>query len=342
LASPLRRTLLTSALVFEKEPVQIIAWPKLVEFYPAGVENQAKKMSEVKEDLEALPRHINLENIHENWWSRELSSNQDRLSEFLNWLALCPETRIAVVSHWGFIRGILLAANFHEDLSPRNCCPIVMHFGIPSIVKIYPEYRVQLLPAPQHYNNQQNPLLQQLTEFWEECRSHPDLQMATELGPLHITIIDYIPLPPEELLQVKKCLKSLSEKISLQMPKGFFVQAEEIDIKIGTDIALFIRLTIDSPQLKYISSELKQFPCCDNQGLRKEFTATILRDDQPELLSLPLRVFSPVLEKYPILDAMMKRADNPDWRKYFSEIVWKLCLESRDGEHMAFKLNNYT
>ena len=75
-------------------------------------------------DLLALPRfaRISLDNLGPDWW--HIAGDMSRIRTFLAWLQCCPETRIALVAHWGFIHNLMRLVNCGTHLQLRNCCYI--------------------------------------------------------------------------------------------------------------------------------------------------------------------------------------------------------------------------
>ncbi|CAN0042125.1 unnamed protein product, partial [Phaeothamnion confervicola] len=105
ISSPLTRTLQTACLAFENESTPIIAWPLVTEFFPELPECHGRNKHELEKDerLTSLPRfgQVHLDNVVDEWWG--CAGDETRVESLLSWLRHCPETRIAVVCHWGFI-----------------------------------------------------------------------------------------------------------------------------------------------------------------------------------------------------------------------------------------------
>ncbi|KNC70972.1 hypothetical protein SARC_16496, partial [Sphaeroforma arctica JP610] len=95
----------TACHAFENTCHPVVVWPTVTEFYPEMQEcvGRSKEAIQKCPKLTTLPRFrtVHLENVVGDWW--DISGDETRLDSFLSWLRFCPETRIAVVCHWGFI-----------------------------------------------------------------------------------------------------------------------------------------------------------------------------------------------------------------------------------------------
>eukprot|EP00056_Hartaetosiga_gracilis_P003452 m.63806 g.63806 ORF g.63806 m.63806 type:complete len:395 (-) comp11461_c2_seq2:26-1210(-) len=123
-SSPLTRALQTSCLAFERTSQPIIAWPTVTEFYPHMPECQGRNREELEKMLllTSMSRFesVQMHGVHDNWW-HAAGDKKTRLSMFFNWLASCPETKVAVVCHWGFINEALKVAGAQNRLELHNC-----------------------------------------------------------------------------------------------------------------------------------------------------------------------------------------------------------------------------
>ncbi len=124
IVSPLRRTLQTACLAFAHTTHPLIAWPLVTEFWGESPECQGQNVADLRADplLASLPRFrtVTLDNVEDGWWA--ISNDKWRLHSFMSWLRCCPETRIAVVCHWGVIHNLLTLAHHGEPLAINNCC----------------------------------------------------------------------------------------------------------------------------------------------------------------------------------------------------------------------------
>lgn len=119
LTSPLRRCLQTACLMFAEFPkTKIVAWAVITELFPDRPESQGRPPDQIANcpDLKDLPRfkEIEIGHLAAEWWS--VSGDKLRIQEFIDWISCCPQTRIAVVSHFGFINEVLK----HQGCALRN------------------------------------------------------------------------------------------------------------------------------------------------------------------------------------------------------------------------------
>lgn len=313
----------------------------------------AFKVSENKSDLEALPRSVVLENLSDGWWSHDLAANTARISEFLNWLAGSPLTRIAVFCHWGVVRQFLDLLQYRQTLEILNAIPISVRFAPHEIIPSHREYSVRLQPSLTDRRNIENLLLRQLAEFYDECRSHLELQTSTELGPPHITLVEFWPLSPDHLQQVRQKMSEYRTMLeSLDPEDGNFwkISNNNVSINVQSDKALFVTVKIQNDQqpqssigqLQNLLSLMKSLDCYKATNVvRSSFHVSILRDDKPEGKSLKIEEFSKVSAKYPLVHQMffpLPNGDAGNWRQHFENIVWNLSILSKEGEHMDFPL----
>lgn len=133
IVSPLSRTIQTFCYAFDKHPklknietpdIEITVSPLVCEFYLHYQECQGRNKQQLLEDeklkaLRLFPTLIpTLSKISKNWWN--IGDNTDRLTQFSAFIRSCAATKIAVVSHWGFIHNIFLKAN-NISIRPSNC-----------------------------------------------------------------------------------------------------------------------------------------------------------------------------------------------------------------------------
>lgn len=138
--SPLTRAIQTACKAFEQESCPIYAWPVLTEMYPDMPECQGRNRSELEKSLliTSLKKYkdVRFDAVTKNWWY--IAGEHDkRLLTFFSWLASCPETRIALVSHWGFLCTALEErARTRTALELHNCCHIRTLWKVPTILPL--------------------------------------------------------------------------------------------------------------------------------------------------------------------------------------------------------------
>ena len=100
------------------------------EFWPQDPENQGRDPEALAADsrLLALPafRCVRLQGVPADWWAG--SADLGRLQVFLDFLRSLPHRRIAVVTHYGFVRNLLLFAGHPQPVALRNCGWIRTHW----------------------------------------------------------------------------------------------------------------------------------------------------------------------------------------------------------------------
>eukprot|EP01127_Copromyxa_protea_P019728 TRINITY_DN646_c0_g1_i3.p1 TRINITY_DN646_c0_g1~~TRINITY_DN646_c0_g1_i3.p1 ORF type:complete len:336 (+),score=33.76 TRINITY_DN646_c0_g1_i3:427-1434(+) len=330
----------TASLGLNGTKVPIIAWPLVTEFYPEGNENKAFPLSQNIPFFESLPSYISHESLHEDWWSPTLCGDESRVGKFLNWLSVCPESRVAIFTHWGFIRRLLQEVNFHDSYSPDNCTPIEIRFGPSRLLIDAPQYAIMVLPSS---TNQNNELLAQISGFYEYCQNHPVLQTATGIGPMHISVADFWPLTDEDREKLRLKLFELAKVF--QGPNAPPLLEPATSTAVEMEKALFVRLDVMSAFLEQLrrtltSAELGLYTGSE-YVVRRTFHISLLRDDKPAGKSFVLSDFSEALEKYPLVEKMFTgngEATDEEWNKCMQEIRWTLMLTSQTGEVMKFRL----
>mmetsp|Transcript_1339 Transcript_1339/g.4822 ORF Transcript_1339/g.4822 Transcript_1339/m.4822 type:complete len:475 (+) Transcript_1339:147-1571(+) len=232
ICSPLTRTIQTACLAFEKElRTPIISWPEVAEYYGELPECQGRPLSVLREDPQLLElkrfSDVSLAYIDAPedvaWWHR--ADDRGRLARFLSWLSNAPETRIAVVTHWGFIRLLMDYVNCSEELELKNCTfvgtlwkrsaavPITVEKKTAGKLRLKlkkPErhYGVVLVPAASTGADQQEygwvpPLLSELNSFFREAAANERFAGAKSLragGMPYCTLAAMIPFATAEQL----------------------------------------------------------------------------------------------------------------------------------------------
>ncbi len=230
--SPLTRSIQTACIAFEKETSSpILAWSICTEFQPQYPESQGRVVDELKADesMTSLPRFkdLCLNNVVGKWWAS--AGEYSRVHAFLAWLRFTPLSRIAVVSHSGFIRALVRAARFGGELSLHNCSWLSTRWHTSSLQR-HPSAsaEAQESPAKREYSVWLEPdttvrceLLSEMRRFLEGVREHGKLSQATFFRPgreladygdnignvFHVTICDFVPLYFEDLVELGQALR---------------------------------------------------------------------------------------------------------------------------------------
>eukprot|EP00055_Hartaetosiga_balthica_P017795 m.123250 g.123250 ORF g.123250 m.123250 type:complete len:489 (+) comp9404_c1_seq9:111-1577(+) len=139
-SSPLTRALQTTCLAFERLSQPIVAWPMVTEFYPHMPECRGRNRDELEQMLLLTTmsrfKDVQMDGVYDQWW-HAAGDRHFRLSSFFQWLATCPETKIAVVCHWGFLNETLLnEAKCQSRLELHNCSWIRTVWSTPISPKV--------------------------------------------------------------------------------------------------------------------------------------------------------------------------------------------------------------
>ncbi len=113
-ASPMKRTLQTTYIIFgdKKEHLPVFVLDTVTEF----TELESKALCDTgshKAVLETLFPHFDFSTISDEWFKKyqaeygHIRNLEPRINEFIEWIQKRPETSIAVVSHHGFLKGLL-------------------------------------------------------------------------------------------------------------------------------------------------------------------------------------------------------------------------------------------
>jgi broad specificity phosphatase PhoE len=332
--SPLRRAMFTATNAFKDVDIPILAWPILTEFYPDGWENRAYKLSEISDEIPLLPRKVIFDACEDEWWSSKLAGDVSRVTNLLSWIAHCPESRIAIVCHYGVIREFLRLVGFQDIFSPRNCSPVECRFSSAPPLPRFPLYTVKIRLTA---NQPKNPFLEQIFALYEECQIDSKLQTASQLGPLHITVADFWPISDDDLQGVIEEIKQLSNEIREQRV-SWNADSNTINLQIEDSTVLFIYIYIVSKTVNNISDRLSKLPCYANStAVRANHTTTLIRDDKPMGKSFHLADFKEKIEKYDLIKRMIFEKDD-EWKTHFAKLKWKIVISSSFGDKMAFPL----
>jgi len=332
--SPLRRAMFTATNAFKDVNIPILAWPILTEFYPDGWENRAFKLSEIAEEIPLLPRPVIFDACEDDWWSPTLSGDVSRVTNLLSWIAHCPESRIAIVCHYGVIREFLRLVGFYDIFSPRNCSPVECRFSSAPPLPRYPQYTIKIRLTA---NQPKNLFLEQIFAFYEECQIDSKLQTASQLGPLHITVADFWPISDDDLQEVTEEIKKLSNEIREQR-ESWNADSNTINLHIEDGTVLFIYIYIVSKTINKISERISKLPCYANSTVvRANHTTTLIRDDKPMGKSFHIADFKEKIEKYDLIKRMIFDQDT-EWKTHFAKLKWKIVISSSLGDKMAFPL----
>ncbi len=311
--SPLTRSIQTACIAFENEiSCPFLAWPLCTEFHPQYPESQGRVAEELKvdENLISLPRFkdVCLNNVVGQWWAS--AADYSRVHAFIAWLRFTPLSRIAVVSHSGFIRAVIRAARFGGELSLRNCSWISTRWAASSLQRhLCASGEAQETPAKKEYSVWLEPdttvrceLLSEMRRFLELVQEHGKLSQATFLRPgyerdysnnvgfaFHVTICDFVPLYFEDVVQLSQALRLSVDKMLSSLPDGkrswtIDMEREEghpsVVLKIEDEKFLHARMIFSSKYLSELVDSLRELRCFDNYplALRKEFRTTLLED----------------------------------------------------------------
>ncbi|EGD74635.1 hypothetical protein PTSG_05999 [Salpingoeca rosetta] len=208
--SPLTRAIQTACIAFAEEKCPIYAWPVITEFYPDMPECQGRNRQDLKSCLmlSALSRFddVRLDGVADNWW-HIAGDRVGRLRTFFNWLSVCPETRIAIVCHWGFINETLnVEARSPLSLQIRNCCSIRTIWSTtatlpsPTLAHLTMRrtYGVVALPSSGGASPLAQQLFTQLQNFVSRLAAHPKLSNLSclryhRLPFIHLASLGHIP-----------------------------------------------------------------------------------------------------------------------------------------------------
>jgi hypothetical protein len=191
------------------------------------------------------------------WWS--IAGDTSRVHAFLAWLRWTPLTRLAVVSHSGWIRALLRAARYGGELSLHNCSYISTrwhpwatydeHSLVPgSPPKSGMEYSVWLLPD----SSARCELLSEMGRFVAAIREDRTLRKASFMSArsgegadegvntFHVTLADFVPLSMEGLVELSQALRLGVDSLISNLPhgvSGWCVGAEpggvqSVDVKV--------------------------------------------------------------------------------------------------------------
>jgi broad specificity phosphatase PhoE len=125
ISSPLRRALQTACIAFSRTNQPPIVISHLcTENWPNSPQNMGNKSERLIDDyhLRSLQRYPTIDwnstnVLNTNWW--EVGDDSKRYSYFAYNLQQCPYSKIAVVSHWGFIKSFMQHAN--QTVALDNC-----------------------------------------------------------------------------------------------------------------------------------------------------------------------------------------------------------------------------
>eukprot|EP00730_Choanoeca_flexa_P004758 TRINITY_DN11795_c1_g3_i16.p2 TRINITY_DN11795_c1_g3~~TRINITY_DN11795_c1_g3_i16.p2 ORF type:complete len:471 (+),score=76.86 TRINITY_DN11795_c1_g3_i16:261-1673(+) len=217
--SPMTRAMQTACLVFEKETAPLIAWPVITEFYPQATECKGRNPSEFSKDpnLTQLSRfaEVQLHGVGDDWW--HVSGNRTgRIQTFLQWLSVCPETRIAIVCHWGFLHELLHLECDQKGLELSNCTHIRTVWESSKLSPLHPHlhqermYGVFLMPSGEAEDDAGRQLYMELREFFRRCANDTLLQNTDTLrwgGNCAIPLTNCHTLPAARLVELKRTLR---------------------------------------------------------------------------------------------------------------------------------------
>ncbi len=311
--SPLTRSIQTTCIAFEKEiSSPLLAWPICTEFHPQYPESQGRVVEELRmdESLTSLSRFKDmcLNNVVGKWWA--LASEYSRVYAFIAWLRFTPLSRIAVVSHSGFIRAVVKAARFGGELSLHNCSWLSTRWHASSLQR-HPlaSGETQEPPARREYSIWLEPdttvrceLLREMREFLEGAKKDGKLSQATFMRSgrdidygdnvghaFHVTICDFVPLYFEDVVQLSQALRLSVDRMLLNLPDGkrsWTIDMERgeghppLTLKIADEKFLHARVIFSSKHLSELVDSLRKLSCFNNYplALRKEFRTTLLED----------------------------------------------------------------
>lgn len=363
ISSPLTRAMQTCCLAFEREIQPIVAWPLVTEFYPEYPETKGRLVEDLRQDtrLTGLKRFgdVHLDNAVGKWWS--CAGDVGRVDTFLNWLHCCPETRIVVVSHWGFLFNVMGAAHYANrgSLALDNCTQLrtVWHPSRTAPQRGLPlpprEYAVWLEP----YRARRNILLEELDALVEACTADEKLSSCSFLKKLagrpHISLTDFLPLGFDAVDLISKILATGGNYLmgngvmdsgmdpkpdipptvryeSWHIPDGTHADngASAVSCRVTQGKTFYAALEFHDARLQALVDEIGVIPQFRENaaGLKAGvFNVTIMMDDRPDARSFSLDDFKSVLdpEKLPLLCSALGISTTPSL-----EQAWRTELSS--------------
>lgn len=159
----------------------------------------------------------------DGWWLNA-GNRIGRLRSFLQWLATTPETRVAIVAHWGFLYELLMV----ECRSPvylelGNCTHVRTIWSAEPTVTIHAPlhgprvYAVHLQPDGTATTPRGRQFHRELKNYFAACARDPLLQNADSMrfgGGFYIELADFRPEPDEvSLLEFRGKLSQLAQTL---------------------------------------------------------------------------------------------------------------------------------
>lgn len=313
IASPLRRALQTACLAFEQESTPVMAWPVVTEFFGEYPECKGRNLQDLRQDpiLGRLSRfsQVNLDNVTPAWWL--ISNDTWRLHTFLSWLRNCPETRVCVVCHWGFIHHLMKLVHCAQELAIHNCGWVesVWH----RVKRPLPEpaarsYAVWLLPVAATNNT----VLSQLTGFMAACKDDPVLAHSTLVtrsnAQLHISLSEFIPLGSALLAELCVAIPQLVSAAMVERGHSWHVSPQTLSLHLDTrHHTTYFALKLASGFLQSLTRAMCSIPGVEELStvIRSTFSTTILVDDRPTGC-LSLNQWEHLVSAYPLLDKLIQ------------------------------------
>ncbi len=326
--SPLTRSIQTACIAFEKETSSpLLAWPMCTEFYPQYPESQGRVVDKLRmdESLTSLPRFKDmcLNNVVGEWWAS--ASEYSRVYAFIAWLRFTPLSRIAVVSHSGFIRAVVKAARFGGELSLHNCSWLSTRWHASSLQRhiLASGETQEETPPLREYSIWLEPdttvrceLLREMRQFLEVVKKDGKLSQAKFVRPghdysndigsaFHVTICDFVPLYFEDVVQLSQALRLSVDRMLSNLPdikRSWTIDMEReeghplITLKIADEKFLHARIIFLSKHLSELVDSVRKLSCFENYplSLRKEFRATLLEDsDVRDVFPASIPISSP-------------------------------------------------
>eukprot|EP00611_Tribonema_gayanum_P028336 TRINITY_DN7258_c0_g3_i1.p1 TRINITY_DN7258_c0_g3~~TRINITY_DN7258_c0_g3_i1.p1 ORF type:complete len:336 (-),score=96.35 TRINITY_DN7258_c0_g3_i1:429-1436(-) len=292
-----------------------------------------------------------------------------RLDVFLAWLRWCPETRIVVVCHWGFIMYLMEHVGYAERalLKLDNCTQLrtVWHpEAPPSQIPPVPgqpdhgrSYAVWLEPD----RSAPPPLLAEYDRFCAAARAAAALRDCTFIarrgGRLHVALSSFLPLPFELVQRLGLALRTEALRLagrgagvppSESMLAWGVGGADALSCVVNEERSLYAAIQFDSPSLQKLCVALKEMPGLQQHAaaFRTSGTYAVTLADSPQGRAVHLGDFKHILvpSKFPLLCAALGLNNGADgggggssncreWREQLASMRWYLCLmEKQEGD----------
>ena len=128
--SPLMRALTTAETIFKNKDVQIIVHEAIKEHPISGEWCNLRSSKSILVERFPTFDFSNILTEHDTTWQRqreekeqEIKNLKERITQFLEWIELRPEEKIAVVSHSSFLGQMIFGKIGDERNELKHCCP---------------------------------------------------------------------------------------------------------------------------------------------------------------------------------------------------------------------------